>query len=56
MVKDKRGLVHLSQDQKHLVVNELLVLFEVTAHMLLQLVTDLRMRIKQIKKINKSIY
>ena len=44
MVKDQCGFVHLTQDQKHLVVYELFVLFEVTAHMLLQLVTDLRMR------------
>lgn len=42
MVKDKCGLVHLTQDQKHLVVYELFVLREVAAHMLLQLVTDLR--------------
>lgn len=42
MVKDKCGLVHLAQDQKHLVVYELFVLGEVTAHVLLQLVTDLR--------------
>lgn len=42
MVKDKCGLVHLTQDQKHLVVYELFVLCEVAAHMLLQLVTDLR--------------
>lgn len=46
MIKDKCGLVHLTQDQKHLVVDKLFVLFEVTAHMLLQLVTDLRMRIE----------
>lgn len=44
MVKDKCGLVHLTQDQKHLVVNKLLVLCEVTAHMLLQLVTNLRIK------------
>lgn len=41
MIKDKCRLVHLTQDQKHLVVYELFVLCEVTAHMLLQLVTDL---------------
>lgn len=41
MVKDEGGLVHLTQDQKHLVVDELFVLFEVAAHVLLQLVTDL---------------
>lgn len=46
MVKDEGGLVHLTQDQKHLVVYELFVLFEVTAHMLLQLVTDLKTRIE----------
>lgn len=41
MVKDMRGFVHLTQDEEHLVVYELFVLFEVTAHVLLQLVTDL---------------
>lgn len=36
------GLVHLAQDEEHLVVYELFVLFEVAAHVLLQLVTDLQ--------------
>lgn len=41
MVKDKCGLIHLTQDQKHLIIYELFVVFEVAAHVLLQLVTDL---------------
>lgn len=41
MVKNVRGFVHLTQDEEHLVVYELFVLFEVTAHVLLQLITDL---------------
>lgn len=41
MVKNMRGFVHLTQDEEHLVVDELFVLFEVTAHVLLQLITDL---------------
>lgn len=61
MVKDERGLVHLTQDQKHLVVYELFVLFEVAAHMLLQLVTNLRTRadftfFKEEKKRNKPVF
>lgn len=50
MVKDECGLVHLTQDQQHLVVYELLVLLEVAAHMLLQFVTDLMTRMKHRKK------
>lgn len=42
VVEDERGLVHLAQDQQHLVVNELLVLLQVAAHVLLQLTADLR--------------
>ena len=41
VIKDECCLVHLAQDQQHLVVNELLVLHQVTAHMLLQLCSDL---------------
>lgn len=47
MVKDECGLVHLTEDQKHLVVYELFVLSEAAAHMLLQLVTDLWMTIRE---------
>lgn len=42
MVKDTGGFVHLTQDEEHLVVYELFVLFEITAHVLLQLVTNLQ--------------
>ena len=42
VVKYECCLVHLAQDQQHLVVDELLVLHQVTAHMLLQLRPDLR--------------
>lgn len=42
VVEDERGLVHLAKDQQHLVVNELLVLRQVAAHVLLQLTADLR--------------
>lgn len=41
MVENMCGFVHLTQDEQHLVVDELFVLFEVTAHVLLQLITDL---------------
>ena len=41
VVKYKCGLVHLTQDQQHLIIYELLVFREVTAHVLLQLGTDL---------------
>ena len=42
VVEDERGLVHLTQDQEHLVVDELLVLVQVAAHVLLQLCADLK--------------
>lgn len=45
VVKDECGFIHLTQDQEHLVVDELLVLLEVAAHVLLQLITDLKERI-----------
>lgn len=41
MVEDEGGFVHLAEDEKHLVVNELFVLFQVTVHMLFQLCTNL---------------
>lgn len=44
MVEDERGLVHLAQDQQHLIVNELLVLLKVAAHVLLQLTADLKVQ------------
>lgn len=37
VVKDESGFVHLAKDEKHLVVNELFVLLQVTVHMLFQL-------------------
>lgn len=37
VVKDESGFVHLAKDEKHLVVNELLVLLQVTVHVLFQL-------------------
>lgn len=42
MVQNMGGFVHLTQDEEHLIVYELLVLFEVTAHVLLQLITNLQ--------------
>ena len=39
--KDFRGAVHLSQDDDHLVVDELLKLPQVTHHLHLQLCSDL---------------
>lgn len=42
MVEDKGGLVHLAQDEQHLVIDELLELLQVTVHLLLQLIADLR--------------
>lgn len=41
VVKDECGFVHLAQDQQHLIVDELFVLFQVTVHVLFQLCTDL---------------
>lgn len=41
VVEDEGGFVHLAEDEKHLVVNELFVLFQVTVHMLFQLCTNL---------------
>lgn len=42
VVKDFRGTVHLSQDDDHLVVDELLKLPQITDHLHLQLCSDLR--------------
>lgn len=42
MFKDFRGAVHLSQDDDHLIVYELLKLPQVTHHLHLQLCSDLR--------------
>lgn len=47
MVKNESGFIHLAEDQQHLVVNELLVLFQVAVHVLLQLSPDLKERSKQ---------
>lgn len=41
VVKDECGFVHLSQNQQHLIVDELFEFLQVAAHMLLQLSTDL---------------
>lgn len=41
MVKDEGGFVHLTQDQQHLIINELFVFLKVAVHVLLQLCTDL---------------
>lgn len=41
MVKNERGLVHLAQDEQHLVVNEFLEFLQVAVHLLLQLIPDL---------------
>lgn len=48
MVKDEGGFVHLTQDQQHLIINELFVFLKVAVHVLLQLCTDLN------KKNNKK--
>lgn len=42
MVKNMSGFVHLTQDEEHLIVYELFVLFEIATHVLLQLVTNLQ--------------
>lgn len=42
MVEYECSLVHLAQDKKHLIVNKLFILPEVAAHMLLQLISDLK--------------
>lgn len=41
MIEDEGGLVHLSQDQQHLVVYEFLEFFQVTVHLFLQFITNL---------------
>lgn len=41
MVEDKGGLVHLAQDEQHLVIDELLEFFQAAVHLLLQLIADL---------------
>lgn len=41
MVEDKGRLVHLAQDEQHLVINEFLELFQVAIHLFLQLISDL---------------
>lgn len=41
VVEDEGGLVHLTQDEQHLIVNEFLEFFQIAAHLLLQLVPDL---------------
>lgn len=41
MVEDEGGLVHLAQDEQHLVIDEFLELFQVAVHLLLQLISDL---------------
>jgi hypothetical protein len=41
MVKDEGGLVHLAQDEQHLVIDEFLELLQVAVHLLLQLISDL---------------
>lgn len=42
MVEYERSLIHLTQDQQNLVVNELFVLFQIAVHVLLELSADLR--------------
>lgn len=51
VIKDQRGLVHLTQDQQHLVVNELFIFFQVTAHVLLQLITNLRTKTRNTRDL-----
>lgn len=41
VVEDESGFVHLAQDQKHFIVDELFVLFQVAVHVLFQLRADL---------------
>lgn len=53
MVKDEGGFVHLTQDQQHLIINELFVFLKVAVHVLLQLCTDLNKK-KQQKKPKKN--
>lgn len=50
MVEDEGGFVHLAEDKKHLVVNELFVLLQVTVHMLFQLCTNLAKKKKPWRK------
>lgn len=47
MVKDEGGFVHLTQDQQHLIINELFVFLKVAVHVLLQLCTDLNKKKQQ---------
>lgn len=42
MIKDECGLVHLAQDEQHLVVDELFVVLQLALHVLLQLCADLK--------------
>lgn len=53
MVKDEGGFVHLTQDQQHLIINELFVFLKVAVHVLLQLCTDLNKKQQQ-KKPKKN--
>lgn len=53
MVKDEGGFVHLTQDQQHLIINELFVFLKVAVHVLLQLCTDLNKK-KTTKKPKKN--
>lgn len=58
MVKDEGGFVHLTQDQQHLIINELFVFLKVAVHVLLQLCTDLNKKNnkKQQKKNNNTAW
>lgn len=55
MVKDESSFVHLAQDQQHLIVNILFVLFQVAVHVLLQLCTDLTKTAKIMKILMLTI-
>lgn len=48
VVKDEGGFVHLAQDQQHLIVDELFVLFQVTVHVLFHLCADLPKKLHRI--------
>lgn len=50
MFKDFSGAVHLSQDDDHLIVYELLKLPQVTHHLHLQLCSDLKKRRQQFRE------
>lgn len=54
MVKDEGGFVHLTQDQQHLIINELFVFLKVAVHVLLQLCTDLNK--KHTAWLNKLVH